>query len=118
MKTMVVTLGLFAALALSSCCHKQTVTISVGDPAAAAWQKLRSQGHQVARIPFDGRIQDLAPTPDGGSQSRLVGMIVPYDVNGRIVQFTHEYSKDTISGIMADNRSLNAFEVPEAAEAK
>lgn len=118
MREMTAAMGLLAALVLSSCSHGRPVTISVGDSAAEAWEKLESQGHQVANIPLDGRIEQNTPTPDGGSQSKVVGMTVPYDVNGRIVLFTHEYSKNTISGIMTGDKSLTSFEVQKAVKQK
>jgi len=106
---------LVAAGLFAGCRSERPVVISVGDPAAEAWQRLKDAGHTIALIPLDGRIEKAEPTPDGKSTSELVGMLVPYDINGRVVLFGHRHSDDTISSILVDGtESVDRIEVPKA----
>jgi hypothetical protein len=103
--------AVMVALASWGCSERARVRaaiISVGDPAAEVWKKLGENGHSVARIPLDGRQQ--VPTADGGS--RVVAVEVPYEVNGRVVLFTHDLARNVITSIsIAGVESVRSIDV-------
>jgi len=120
MKRIWTTMILLTFIAIAGCSESgdQAVFVSVGDPAEEAWQKLKEQGHEIAKIPLDGRIEQMTPTPDGGHQGQVVAMTVPYDINGRVVLFTHEYADNTISAISIDGgtKAVESIELPRASK--
>ena len=94
-------LSILLALSLAcGCQRKPAVTISVGDTAAETWQKLQECGYKVAKIPLDGRISEM--TPQGAS--KVVAQTIPYDIDGRFVLITQEYTRNTISSIIINEK--------------
>ena len=103
----------FAALALIGCSSKpptppKPVVISVGDPTDQARKKLRENGHQPSLAPLPPQLKEAALK--GVNES--FALLLPYEVNGRLVVFTSHLTETKIVAIAVDGpKSVERIDV-------